>query len=167
MLEPQRAELQFVSGEQHDFLGQPYLLELIEAEGRPRVAVQDGRIVMTVPKTYTLPLRRKVLDEWYRLQLQLLLPEITPKWENIVGKKAGEYRIKKMKTRWGTCNPRDSRIWLNLELIKKPLECIEYVLVHELVHFYERYHNQNFKQYMDRFLPQWRCCQRQLMERDR
>lgn len=164
ILEQQRPELQFVSGEQHYFLGRLYLFELVEAEGRAGVVIDGERIIMKAPKAYSAELRRKVLDEWYRLQLQLLLPEITPKWEKIAGKKAREYRIKKMKTRWGTCNPRDSRIWLNLELMKKPLECIEYVLVHELVHFYERYHNQNFKQHMDRFMPQWRFHQGQLKD---
>ena len=162
VLAQQRPEFQFLSGETHYLLGKPYLLERVDSSDAPAVSLSEGRIIMEVSPHFTSELRKQVLDEWYRLQLQRQLPLLTPKWEAIVGQKANEYRIKKMKTRWGTCNTRDRRIWMNLELIKMPLECIEYVLCHELVHFYERYHNQNFKNHMDRFLPQWRMYKEQL-----
>lgn len=148
--------LQFLSGEEHYFLGKPYLLQRVDSEDMPSVSLNENQIIMKISPDLSKEFRQLVLDEWYRLQLQQQLPLLTSKWESIVRQQANEYRIKKMKTRWGTCNTVDRRIWLNLELIKQPLECIEYVLVHELVHFYERYHNQNFKKHMDQFMPQWR-----------
>lgn len=84
------------------------------------------------------------------------IPALITKWEPEIGVSVNEWHIKKMKTRWGTCNSEVRRIWLNLELAKKPASCLEYILVHEMVHFLERHHNDRFRDLMDRFLPQWR-----------
>jgi predicted metal-dependent hydrolase len=100
--------------------------------------------------------RRKVLTEWYRRQLKQLLPALIEKWQPIIDVEVKAWGVKQMKTRWGTCNIPAQRIWLNLELIKKPLNCLEYVVVHEMVHLLERHHNARFKAYMDEFLPHWR-----------
>ena len=100
--------------------------------------------------------RQRVLNAWYRDQMKDRIPALLEKWQIVVGKEAAEWGVKRMKTRWGSCNINRRRIWLNLELASKPVECLEYVLVHELVHLYERYHNDNFKRYMDTFMPQWR-----------
>jgi hypothetical protein len=97
-----------------------------------------------------------ILQEWYREQLKILVPEYIEKWEEIMQVKVAEFGIKKMKTKWGTCNREAKRIWINLELAKKPLECLEYIVVHEMVHLLERNHNDRFITYMDRFLPLWR-----------
>ena len=105
----------------------------------------------------TLRERREIiLQEWYRDLLRARIPELIAKWESVINVDVGECRIKKMKTRWGTCNITARRIWLNLELVKKPPVCLEYVFVHEMVHLLERRHNERFRAYMDQFLPQWR-----------
>ena len=84
------------------------------------------------------------------------MPELIAKWEKVIGVKSNEFGIKKMRTKWGTCNTEAKRIWLNLELAKKPKECLEYIIVHELVHLVERSHNQHFVKLMDEFMPKWR-----------
>jgi predicted metal-dependent hydrolase len=100
--------------------------------------------------------REQVLQRWYRQQLRILIPPLLVKWEAALEVKVAECRVKKMKTKWGSCNPEARRIWLNLELSKKPLRCLEYLLVHELAHLIERRHNSAFISMMDKHLPQWR-----------
>lgn len=100
--------------------------------------------------------RALVLNEWYRHQLKTRIPNLLDHWQAIVGKQVSDWGIKRMKTKWGSCNINENRIWLNLELAKKPIDCLEYVLVHELVHLLERHHSDRFKAYMDQFLPNWR-----------
>ena len=99
-----------------------------------------------------------MFNEWYHDQLKAQIPDLLNHWQSAIGKQAADWGIKKMKTRWGSCNIAQRRIWLNLELAKKPIECLEYVLVHELVHLLERHHNDRFKAYMDKYLPQWQQC---------
>lgn len=86
-----------------------------------------------------------------------MLPPLLAKWEPRVGKSVGEVRIKRMRTRWGSCNAEAGRIWMNLELIKKPVACLEYVLVHEMVHLHERHHNDRFRQWMDALMLRGGC----------
>ncbi len=97
-----------------------------------------------------------MLHRWYRQRLREQIPELIAKWEPVICVNVSDWGIKKMKTRWGTCTIAARRIWLNLELAKKPLSCLEFILVHEMVHFLERHHNDRFREYMDRFMPQWR-----------
>ena len=106
--------------------------------------------------------REQVLLNWHRKQLKLMIPPLIAKWEPIIGVQVTEWGIKQMKTKWGTCNIEARRIWLNLDLIKKPVNCLEYVLVHEMVHLLERLHNDRFKAHMSRFLPQWRLHREEL-----
>jgi len=148
---------EMISGECHYYLGEPYLLEVIERHGKHEVVLKNNtQLLLYVRSGTCVDKRLSVLNEWYRQQIKSVLPELIEKWEPIIGVKVDEWAIKKMKTRWGTCNIGSSRIWLNLELMKKPMECLEYVLVHEMVHLLERYHNKNFKAYMDKFMPEWR-----------
>jgi len=100
--------------------------------------------------------RKEALHRWYRQLLREQIPELIAKWELTIGVNVGDWGIKQMKTRWGTCNTAARRIWLNLELAKKPPSCLEYILAHEMVHLLERHHNDQFRGYMDRFMPQWR-----------
>jgi predicted metal-dependent hydrolase len=100
--------------------------------------------------------REQLLNDWYRRRLKELMPDLIIKWQPIIGVQVADWGIKKMKTRWGSCNTRDHRVWLNLELAKKAPRCLEYVLVHELVHLRESHHNDRFKALMDLFMPQWR-----------
>ena len=97
-----------------------------------------------------------MLQRWYRRLLRPQVAELIAKWEPIVGVDVADWGIKKMKTRWGTCNTEARRIWINLELAKKSPACLEYIVVHELVHLIERRHNERFRELMDRYLPQWR-----------
>ena len=106
--------------------------------------------------------REAVLQRWYRRRLREQIPPLIAKWEPEIGVTVTEWGIKKMKTRWGTCNINARRIWLNLELAKKPVACLEYILVHEMVHLLERHHNERFKQLMDRLMPQWRLHREEL-----
>jgi predicted metal-dependent hydrolase len=106
--------------------------------------------------------RKKVITEWYRSQLKKQIPGLIEKWEHIVGVEINDWCVKKMKTRWGTCNRKAKRIWINLELAKKPLHCLEFIIVHELTHLIERYHNDRFKGLMDGFMPQWRLYKEEL-----
>jgi predicted metal-dependent hydrolase len=100
--------------------------------------------------------RERVLQHWYRQQLKELIPPLLQKWQTALDVQANEWAIKKMKTKWGACNVKVRRIWLNLELAKKPVQCLEYIIVHELVHLLERHHNDKFLALMNEYLPQWR-----------
>ena len=106
--------------------------------------------------------RGRVLQAWYRQKLKRRIAPLLEKWQKLMGVQAAECRIKRMKTKWGTCSSEAARIWLNLELAKKPLPCIEYVLVHELAHLIERHHNDRFISLMEKHLPRWRALRRLL-----
>lgn len=152
-----QSEREYVSGECHYLFGKRCRLELIEREGRPEVKLlKSGKLKMFVRPGSSIEIKEKVLNAWYREELKKVIPVLLDKWQPIVGKKARDWGIKKMKTKWGSCNVEQRRIWLNLELAKKPPECLEYILVHELVHLHERHHNLRFKDLLDQFLPSWR-----------
>lgn len=147
----------YVPGESHFFQGKRYMLEVIEHEGYNKVELQGTKkILLKVKKGATKAEKAKVMKEWYRKQLKLQLPPLLEKWQNVIGVQANDWGIKQMKTKWGACNTEAKRIWLNLELAKKPPICLEYILVHELVHLHERHHNARFIQLMDKFMPKWR-----------
>lgn len=153
---PEPMPCEMVSGECHYYLGEACRLEVVERQGKHEVVRENRDLRLYVRADTELAKRVSVLDAWYRAQIKALLPELIRKWEPVMGVEVHEWGIKKMKTRWGTCNISAGRIWLNLELVKRPIECLEYVLVHEMVHLLERYHNRNFRAYMDQFLPGWR-----------
>jgi len=154
--QPRQSKREMLSGESDYVFGKRYLLEVIERQGRHEVLVKNNSTLSLYlnPNT-TQGNRERVLSEWYRDQLKARIPALLEKWQPVIGKEVAEWGVKRMKTRWGSCNIARRRIWLNLELAKKPVECLEFVLVHEMAHFYERYHNDNFKMYMDKFMPQW------------
>ncbi|MGQ3890863.1 M48 family metallopeptidase [Legionella sp. CNM-4043-24] len=153
----------FVSGETHYVQGKAHSLQLIEKDGRPRVFTQEpSMLIMQISASASAAEREAVLNAWYRNELKRLVPSLIEKWETIMQVKVLEWRIKKMKTRWGTCNARARRIWLNLDLARQSGDSLEYVIVHELVHFFERHHNARFKAYMDTYLPDWRSRKAQL-----
>lgn len=106
---------------------------------------------------------QKCIDNWYRSEIKSVIPQLLTKWQAVVGAEANEWGVKKMRTKWGTCNIQAARIWLNLELIKYPSSCLEYVVVHELTHLHERYHNKRFYSIVARCLPNWRE-QEQILE---
>lgn len=148
---------QFVSGESHYYQGRRYLLEVIEHDGYSNVSLMGNKkIRMLVRPGTTLEQRDRVMKEWYRRQLKDQIPELLAKWEALVGVKASDWGVRRMRTKWGTCNAEARRIWLNLELAKKPIHCLEYIIVHELVHLHVRKHNDRFISLLDQFMPKWR-----------
>ncbi|HII75797.1 MAG TPA: M48 family metallopeptidase [Methanolinea sp.] len=152
-----QSEREYVYRENHYFFGQRYLLNVIEHAGQSRVEIQNKtRIDLYVPPGSDALKREQVLLAWYRRELKALIPPLITKWKGIIGVTVEDWGVRKMKTKWGSCNINARRIWLNLELAKKPVECLEYVVVHEMVHLLERNHNDRYKQLMDQFMPQWR-----------
>ncbi len=153
---------EYLTKESHYFLGKRYLLKVIEHDASPSVTLTHREIIMYVRPGIPPNKKQEIMDEWYRRELKEIIPPLLSKWETIIGVKTNEFGIKKMKTKWGTCNPEKKRIWINLELAKKPVECIEYIVVHELVHLLERTHNERFIGYMDEFMPKWRFYREEL-----
>lgn len=164
--QPRQSEREMVTGESHYLFGKRYRLEVIERRGRHEVVVKNNSTLQLFVKPGTSTENRAlVLNEWYRDQLKERISDLLAHWQTVIGKQVSDWGIKRMKTKWGSCNISQQRIWLNLELAKKPLECLEYVLVHELVHLLERHHNARFKTYMDKYLPQWQRC-RDILKRE-
>jgi predicted metal-dependent hydrolase len=153
---------EYLSRESHYFLGERYLLKVIEYDASPKVILKKKEIQLIVRPGTPLEKRKEILDEWYRSELKKVVPHIIEKWEQKIGVQSHEYGIKKMRTKWGTCNQKAHRIWLNLELAKKPIECIEYIIVHELVHLMERSHKEKFIALMDKNMPKWRFYREEL-----
>jgi predicted metal-dependent hydrolase len=156
------APREYISRESHYYLGVRYLLKVVERDSKPSVAIKHDNLILQVKPDTNAEQRQILLQEWYRAQLKALVPHYIAKWEKIMGVQVSEFGIKKMKTKWGTCNTAAKRIWINLELAKKPLECLEYIVVHEMVHLLERSHNARFIAYMNQFLPQWRNLKEEL-----
>lgn len=148
---------QFVSGESHYYQGRRYIIEVIEHDGSNKVElIGTKRLRMHMRPGTSTEQRDRIMKEWYRRRLKAQIPELLAKWEKVVGVKAEEWGVKKMRTKWGACNIEARRIWLNLELAKKPVHCLEYVIVHELVHLRVRNHNDQFIFLLDQFMPKWR-----------
>ena len=161
--QPRQSERLYVSGECHYFFGRRCRLELIEQNAKPEVKLlNSGKLKMFVRPGASVDSKEKLLSSWYREEMRRVIPELLNKWQPVVGKQAKDWGIKKMKTKWGSCNIERQRIWLNLELAKKPPECLEYILVHELVHLHERNHNLRFQELLDQFLPSWRTSKKTL-----
>lgn len=153
---------EYLTRESHYFKGKRYLLKVIEHEAKPKIILKQNEIELYLRQNTTIKKRQQILNEWYRAELKKIVPKMIKKWEQKIGVKCHEFGIKKMRTKWGTCNIEAKRIWLNLELAKKPTECLEYVIVHELVHLLERKHNNRFIAFMDEFMPKWRFYKEEL-----
>lgn len=147
---------QYVTGESYYVWGKRYRLDVRYSNVRNEVSLMGGRLVLQVRSESKPEQREHVLNEWYREQLKRKLPEVVQKCEQVVGVHASEWKIKNMRTKWGTCNIDRKRIWLNLQLAKKTPDCLAYVVTHELVHLLERNHNEQFRKHMDNFFPNWR-----------
>ncbi|MGH6635537.1 MAG: M48 family metallopeptidase [Gammaproteobacteria bacterium] len=154
--QPRQSPREMVNGESHYFLGQRYRLRVLEHRGPARVGRGIAFLDLYVRPETTAEQHERILQQWYRGQLKALIPPLLEKWQPVIGVQVSDWGVKKMKTRWGTCNIVARRIWFNLELAKKPVQCLEYIAVHELVHLLERHHNDRFRALMDQFMPQWR-----------
>lgn len=172
----QSAEPTYHTGEIHYYWGCPCKLLVEENAGKSRVEFIEnpdfgeedstfGILHMHVPVNSTAEQRKALLDEFYREKLKLVIPELLEKYSRIVGKTSREWRIRNMKTRWGTCNTKEGRIWLNLNLAKKHPDCLDYVIVHELTHLHVPNHSKAFWARMDVYYPRWREVRRMLNER--
>lgn len=152
-----QTQRRLVSGESHYVDGRRYRLAVVEHDG-PSVVRLRNRTTMElrVRPTADRDAREAVLQRWYRRRIRERLPALLAAWEPRLGVQVAEVRIRRMKTRWGTCNADARRIWLNLELAKKPASCLEYIVVHEMVHLIERRHNDRFRELMDGVMPRWR-----------
>lgn len=158
-----QSERKYVSGESHYYWGQRYLLNVIQHSGYPKVVIRNKKYIdLYVRDNYTTEQRENVMTNWYRKNLKEQIPAMIEKWQKVVGVEVADWEVKKMKTKWGTCNRDAKRIWLNLELAKKPEHCVEYIIVHEMVHFLERNHTDRFVACMDKFMPAWRNHKKEL-----
>lgn len=147
---------EYIYRESHYFLGQRYLLNVIEGDGPAGVRIRNKKVLdLYTPSGSDYEKREKIMLSWYRKQLRSLIPGLIKKWEKILDVRISFYGIRIMKTKWGSSNPQDARIWINLELAKKPVECLEYIIVHEMVHLKHRHHDERFRKTMDRIMPLW------------
>lgn len=154
---------EMVSGESHYFLGRRYRLRVIEHSGANKVVLRNRSFLeLHVRPGTSTEQREQVLHRWYRRHLRGLITPLLDKWQPVLGVEVAGWGVKKMKTRWGSCNSEARRIWLNLELAKKPVQCLEYILVHELTHLLERRHTERFHALMDQHLPAWRLHREEL-----
>ena len=159
------AAKEYVSQESHYYLGRLYLLKVIEQRSRPKVALTHETIELHIRPNTAREKRKEIMAGWYRQRLREIIPGLITQYEEMMKVNVAEFAIKRMKTRWGSCNLRAKRIWLNLELAKKPIECLEYIVVHELAHLIERRHGTRFSALMDMFLPKWRLYKEMLNKR--
>ncbi len=153
---------QLLSGEVHYFQGRPHVLAVSEGRGAAQVRRGDSTLELHIAAGSDAAARLRALNHWYRSELSAQLGTLLHAWEARMGIKVAQLRIRQMRTRWGSCNARARRVCLNLDLIRRSPRCLEYVLVHELVHFFERRHNARFYAFMDELLPQWRDCRAEL-----
>lgn len=155
--QPRQSKREMVGGESHYFLGRRYRLRVVEHDGPITVALRGkSAIEIRARKSTDGKQREQALYKWYRRRLKELIPPLLEKWQAVLGVEAAEWGVKRMKTKWGACNPAARRIWLNLELVKKPPRSLQYIVVHELVHLIQRNHNDQFIAIMDEHLPGWR-----------
>ncbi|MGO4575009.1 M48 family metallopeptidase [Cupriavidus sp. 2TAF22] len=161
--QPRQSTREMVNGESHYFQGHRYRIRVVQHEGPGRVTLRSRTTMeIRVRPEANAEQRLRVLQCWYREQLKAQVPVLLEKWQSVLGVEVAHWGIKKMKTKWGSCNVDARRVWLNLELAKKPVQCLEYVVVHEMVHLMERHHNDRFVALMDRYLPHWRTYREEL-----
>jgi predicted metal-dependent hydrolase len=147
----------YVDRESHYVWGKRYLLKVIEQDAVPRVELTPRTLRLHVRPGSDRQQSHRILDRWYRQQLHEVIPPLLAQWEPVLGVKVARYFVQQMKTKWGSCNSAKGNIRLNTELAKKPPQCIEYILVHELTHLLEPSHNARFVLLMDQFMPDWRA----------
>lgn len=151
-----QSKREYVSGESCYLWGKPYMLQVIYAGNRYHIEKTTNRIIMTAPVGATEENRKKAMTEWYRSELKRVFPAVLKQCEDRISIAANACNVKYMKTRWGSCNVEKKRILINLQLVKKPVDCLEYVLTHELVHLLEKNHNNRFRNLVEKYCPSWK-----------
>lgn len=152
-----QSEREMLSGESHYVWGQRYRLNVLNDPGRIRLNLSGNRLTLHAPAESTPDERRDAMDRWYRSALKREITSLIAKWEPIIGRKVAKSTVRRMKTKWGSCNRESAHIWFNLELAKKHPKCLEYIVVHEMTHLLERHHNERFTALMDQNLPDWQA----------
>ncbi len=150
------SQRELVNGESHYVWGVRRRLKVVERPGRAHVEVDGDRLLLYVSDDFDAESRRQVLDRWHRQQLRERVPGLIAKWESAIGRRVTRWSIRRMKTKWGSCNRETGHIWFNVELATKHPDCLEYIVVHEVAHLVERSHGPRFTNLMDQLLPDWR-----------
>lgn len=153
---------EYVSGESLYLFGKQYYLQVVHTSPKNSVTLEGEKAILNVRKNSTTEQRSAFVNEWYREQLKKQVSILLPKWEKLTGLYASSWQIKYMTTRWGTCNTATKKIWLNLQLAKKPIDCLEYVILHELAHIKVRNHGEDFVNIMNLYMPYWREIRKKL-----
>lgn len=153
---------EYLNRESHYVWGKRYLLNVIEIDEAPSVELTHKKMNLRVRPGANDEKKQAIIEEWYREQVKLKAPRLIAKWEPLMGVTVGRVFVQKMKTRWGSCNPTSRSIRLNTDLAKKPLSCLEYIIVHEMAHLMEHTHNSRFTSLMDQFMPKWQFCRAEL-----
>ncbi|MFJ5151174.1 M48 family metallopeptidase [Streptomyces sp. NPDC088353] len=153
---------EMVTGESHYVWGVRRRMKVVERPGRAHFELDGERLLLYVPVGTTAERRRELLDRWYREQLRHVIPDLIAKWEPILNVTVPQWNIKRMKTKWGSCNRESGSIWFNVELAKKSQGCLEYIVVHEMTHYLERNHGERFIKLMEGVMPNWRSLRDQL-----
>lgn len=160
--QPRQDKREFITGETLYVLGKQYFLVVNYSYKGNSLKLNGNQAFLTVRKESTAEQRENYVNEWYRAILKLEILKLLPKWEKMTGLFCNNWQTKNMSTRWGTCNVITKKIWLNLQLAKKPIQCLEYVILHELAHLKEKNHGKEFIAILDEFMPYWREVKKQL-----
>lgn len=147
---------EYLDRESHYVWGKRYLLKVIEWDGVPTVELKHRQMHLRVRPSTSDEKKQALIEEWYRMQLKQAVPELIAKWEPRLHVKVERFFVQKMKTKWGSCSPKAKSIRLNTDLAKKPSECLEYIVVHEMIHLLESTHNNRFMSLMEQFMPNGR-----------
>ena len=161
-LQPRQSEREYVSGETLYVWGHQYFLQVEYNQKKNSLVLVGNKAILSVRKESTAKQREKFVNEWYRSLLKTEVEKYLPKWEAITGLYCDSWQSKYMTTKWGTCNTSTRKIWLNLQLAKKPIECLEYVILHELAHLKVKNHGPDFVAILDLHMPYWRECKKML-----
>ncbi|PZS17613.1 MAG: metal-dependent hydrolase [Pseudonocardiales bacterium] len=153
---PRQTEREMITGESHYVWGMRRRLKVVERPGRAHLELEGERLVLYVPTGAVSDKRRELLDGWYREQLRHALPDLIATWEHRLDVSVPKWTIRRMKTKWGSCNRESRHLWFNVELAKKHPDCLEYIVVHEMTHYFERNHSERFTKQMDAHMPDWR-----------
>jgi predicted metal-dependent hydrolase len=153
---------EYLDRESHFVWGKRYLLKVEERDAAPEIALKHSKMILRIRPETSQEKKQEIIESWYREQLRESVPALCGKWAKLMGVNVNRYYVQKMKTKWGSCSPHRNSIRLNTDLARKPPECLEYIVVHEMVHLLEPTHNGRFIALMDRFMPKWRFYKDQL-----
>ena len=155
---------EYLERESHYVWGKRYLLSVVEQDEPQGISLKHSKMILSVRPGTDVAKRQEIMEHWFREQVRQVVPELIERWEPMLGAKVAKFFVQRMRTRWGSCNPKTASIRLNTDLAKKPRQCLEYIVVHEMVHLLEPTHNAQFVALMDRYLPRWQH-HRQMLNR--